>query len=224
MATSALSEIESQFAKLPAEVELSLERLLHRLRAGLAGGRDAWESRAFRDSRRFRSVEGTQPHQVDMGGIFNQPSHKSVEHDQCSRRFFLATTMKLASFAVLFVLIVGCASNEAAKQEMRRDSEMESEKIFKAISYGSKSERHEAIGRLSNAFNTLTNRTPAQLKLIEMPDELTNAALSHPFKDNRLAKLWFKTVEVLIEELKTEERENAGTVLVHIAMAPWTAN
>ena len=54
-----------------------------------------------------------------------------------------------------------------------------------------------------------------------MLDELTNPALNHPFKDNGLAKLWFRTVEVLIDELKTEDREAAGTVLVHLARAPW---
>ena len=129
--------------------------------------------------------------------------------------------MKQASFALLFVLIVGCAWNEAAKPKMRGDTNWDGAEIFKAISDGSKSERHEAIASLSNAFATLTNRTPAQLELVEMPNRLINAALSHPFKDNGLAKLWFKTVDVLIDELKAEDREAAGTVLVHTARAPW---
>ncbi len=129
--------------------------------------------------------------------------------------------MKQASFALLVVLIVGCASNEALKPKMRGDANWDAEELFKAISDGSKSERHEAIENLSEAFTTLTNRTPAQLKLIELPDKLINAALNHPFEDNGLARLWFKTVEVLIDELKTEDREAAGTVLVHTARAPW---
>ena len=129
--------------------------------------------------------------------------------------------MKQASFALLFVLIVGCACNEAAKPKMRGDTNLDGEEIFKAISDGSKSERHEAIASLSNAFATLTNRTPAQLKLVEMPDKLINVALGHPFEHNGLAKLWFDTVEVLIDELRTEDREAAGIVLVHMARAPW---
>jgi len=45
MATSALSEIENRFAQLPTEAQLSLlERLVHRVRAGLAGSRDPWEA------------------------------------------------------------------------------------------------------------------------------------------------------------------------------------
>ena len=45
MATSALSEIESQFAQLPTEAQLSLlERLVHRVRTGLAGSPDTWEA------------------------------------------------------------------------------------------------------------------------------------------------------------------------------------
>ena len=129
--------------------------------------------------------------------------------------------MKQASIALLVVLIVGCASNEALKPKMGGDANWDAEELFKAISDGSKSERHEAIENLSKAFNTLTNRTPAQLKLVQMPDKLTNTALSHPFDDNGLAKLWFKTVEVLIDQLKTEDREAAGVALVHIVRAPW---
>ncbi len=45
MATPTVSEIENQFAQLPTEAQLSLlERLVHRVRAGLAGGRDTWEA------------------------------------------------------------------------------------------------------------------------------------------------------------------------------------
>jgi len=129
--------------------------------------------------------------------------------------------MKQASFALLFVLIVGCASNEALQPKLRGDANWDGEELFRAISDGSKSERHEAIESLGKAFTTLTNRTPAQLKLVEMPDKLINAALSQPSKDNSLAQLWFNTVEVLIDQLKTEDREAAGTVLVHTARAPW---
>ena len=129
--------------------------------------------------------------------------------------------MKQAGFALLIILIVGCASNEALKPKLRGDTNWDGEELFRAISDGGKSARHEAIESLSNAFTTLTNRIPAQLKLVELPDQLINAALSHPFKDNDLAKLWFKTVEVLIDELKTVDREAAGTVLVHTACAPW---
>ena len=45
MATSALSDIESQFAQLPTEAQLSLlERLVHRVSAGLTGSPDTWEA------------------------------------------------------------------------------------------------------------------------------------------------------------------------------------
>jgi len=45
MATSALSEIESQFAQLPTDTQLSLlERLVHRVHAGLARSRDTREA------------------------------------------------------------------------------------------------------------------------------------------------------------------------------------
>ena len=129
--------------------------------------------------------------------------------------------MKQASIALLVVLIVGCASNEALKPKLKGDANWDGEQLFKAISDGSKSERHEAIESLSKAFTTLTNRTPAQLKLVEIPGKVINAALSHPSKDNSLANLWFDTVEVLIDQLKTEDREAAGVALVHIACAPW---
>jgi hypothetical protein len=45
MAPPALHEIETQFAQLPTETQLSLlERLVHRVRAGLGPGRDSWEA------------------------------------------------------------------------------------------------------------------------------------------------------------------------------------
>ena len=45
MATSACHEIESQFAQLPTETQLSLlERLGHRVRAGLGNAHDSWEA------------------------------------------------------------------------------------------------------------------------------------------------------------------------------------
>lgn len=45
MATTALNEIESRFAQLSPEAQLSLlERLVHRVRAGLAGSRDIGEA------------------------------------------------------------------------------------------------------------------------------------------------------------------------------------
>jgi len=45
MATSALSEIESQFARLTPEAQLSLlERLVHRTRVAVSGRRDTWET------------------------------------------------------------------------------------------------------------------------------------------------------------------------------------
>ena len=43
MATPACHEIESQFAQLPTETQLNLlERLVHRVRAGLGTGHDSW--------------------------------------------------------------------------------------------------------------------------------------------------------------------------------------
>jgi hypothetical protein len=45
MATSACHEIESQFAQLPTETQLSLlERLVHRVRAGVSARHDSWET------------------------------------------------------------------------------------------------------------------------------------------------------------------------------------
>jgi hypothetical protein len=45
MATSACREIESQFAQLPTETQLSLlERLVHRVRAGVGARHDSWEA------------------------------------------------------------------------------------------------------------------------------------------------------------------------------------
>ncbi|MCI0533778.1 MAG: hypothetical protein L0Z50_00980 [Verrucomicrobiales bacterium] len=45
MATPALSEIESEFARLSPEAQLALvERLMHRARVATAGHRDAWEA------------------------------------------------------------------------------------------------------------------------------------------------------------------------------------
>ncbi len=45
MATPALSEIESQFARLSPEAQLTLlERLVHRARVAASGNRDTWEA------------------------------------------------------------------------------------------------------------------------------------------------------------------------------------
>ena len=45
MATPALSEIESEFARLSPEAQLNLlERLVHRARVAVAGRRDTWEA------------------------------------------------------------------------------------------------------------------------------------------------------------------------------------
>jgi hypothetical protein len=45
MATPALSEIESEFARLSPEAQLSLlERLVHRARLAVAGRQEAWEA------------------------------------------------------------------------------------------------------------------------------------------------------------------------------------
>ena len=45
MATPALSEIESEFARMSPEAQLSLlERLVHRTRVAVSGRRDTWEA------------------------------------------------------------------------------------------------------------------------------------------------------------------------------------
>ncbi len=45
MATSALSQIESEFARLSPEAQLNLlERLVHRARIAVSGRRDTWEA------------------------------------------------------------------------------------------------------------------------------------------------------------------------------------
>ncbi|HXP59437.1 MAG TPA: hypothetical protein VN829_03045 [Dongiaceae bacterium] len=45
MATPALSELESEFARLSPEAQLSLlERLVHRARLAACGRRDTWEA------------------------------------------------------------------------------------------------------------------------------------------------------------------------------------
>ncbi|MBI2927449.1 MAG: hypothetical protein HYY24_17270 [Verrucomicrobia bacterium] len=45
MATAALSEIESEFARLSPEAQLTLlERLVHRARVAVSGTRDTWEA------------------------------------------------------------------------------------------------------------------------------------------------------------------------------------
>lgn len=45
MAAPALSEIESEFARLSPEAQLSLlERLVHRARVAVSGHRDTWET------------------------------------------------------------------------------------------------------------------------------------------------------------------------------------
>jgi hypothetical protein len=45
MTASAISEIESQFAQLPPDVQLSvLERLVHQMRANLPAQESAWEA------------------------------------------------------------------------------------------------------------------------------------------------------------------------------------
>ncbi len=45
MATPGLNEIESEFARLSPEAQLSLlERLVHRVRVAVSGLRDTWEA------------------------------------------------------------------------------------------------------------------------------------------------------------------------------------
>lgn len=45
MATAALSDIESEFARLTPEAQLTLlERLVHRARIAASGRRDTWEA------------------------------------------------------------------------------------------------------------------------------------------------------------------------------------
>jgi hypothetical protein len=45
MAASPVNEIESQFARLPTEIQLSLlERLVHHLRQSLEAPRESWEA------------------------------------------------------------------------------------------------------------------------------------------------------------------------------------
>jgi hypothetical protein len=45
MAVSPVNEIENQFARLPAETQLSLlERLVHHLRQSLEAPRESWEA------------------------------------------------------------------------------------------------------------------------------------------------------------------------------------
>ena len=45
MATPVLSEIESEFARLSPEAQLSLlERLVHRTRVAVSGRRDTWDA------------------------------------------------------------------------------------------------------------------------------------------------------------------------------------
>jgi hypothetical protein len=45
MAVSPVNEIESQFAQLPTEIQLSLlERLAHRLRQNLKAPQESWEA------------------------------------------------------------------------------------------------------------------------------------------------------------------------------------
>jgi hypothetical protein len=46
MAVSPANEIENQFARLPAETQLSLlERLVHHLRQSLAAPQESWEAK-----------------------------------------------------------------------------------------------------------------------------------------------------------------------------------
>lgn len=101
---------------------------------------------------------------------------------------------------------------------------MNGEEIFRTISQGGAAERRKMISQLAVAYLNTTNRTQEQQRLIEAPITTINEALSHPFEGNRLAKLWFQTVDVLMEALRSDEREAAGNVLVHIARAPKPAD
>jgi hypothetical protein len=71
----------------------------------------------------------------------------------------------------------------------------------------------------------MTNRTPYQIKLNKMRDEFIINAASRPFDDNNsLAKLWFSTADVLINQLKTDQREEAGVVLRQLYVKPWPSD
>ena len=133
--------------------------------------------------------------------------------------------VKYINITILLIVlsVLGCTLNNS---KLKGDSTMEyanAEQLFKAISSGSRAQRNAAVEDLSNAYIS-TNRNSYQRKLVGMPNQLIVSALSHPYRGNAQAKLWFTTVEILIDELKTEERVPAGVALTHVGMAPFGTN
>ena len=133
---------------------------------------------------------------------------------------------QILGLTLLIVLLTSCISTRVDQSHLKGDTNMTGEELYRLICEGSKSERIMAINNLAEAF-IARNRTENDLELVKIPDLISNAALSHPFKDNSLANLWFKTSEVLIDELKTDnadEQRMVWVVLTQVARAPYNAN
>jgi hypothetical protein len=94
------------------------------------------------------------------------------------------------------------------------------EDLLKTICEGSTVERKRAIDLLADAYSS-TNRTPEKDRLV---GPLLGKVMSRPYNDNPLAKSWFSAVDILIDKLKTDEREKAGDILNHLIVTCWPIN
>lgn len=98
---------------------------------------------------------------------------------------------------------------------------MDAESLFKKISNGSRSERQQAIEICGEAY-CAKEPTRAEEELRKSTSDFKQSALSHPLKGNKKADLWFKTVEMLLDELKT----GRSVVQIHCMLSDlvWVAS
>jgi hypothetical protein len=131
----------------------------------------------------------------------------------------MAMSILKKSFAVLILAFLNYASNAS---QLKGDISVED--LLRAICQTNATERSQAIDILAEA-SLATNKTPYQLELNKTRDEFFVRAQSRPYDDNNpTAKLWFSSIDVLIEQLKTDHREHAGAVLRQLCLKPWPSS
>lgn len=130
-----------------------------------------------------------------------------------SRRFIVAMSKLTKLCMILILALLSYTSN---------GSELKSEEdLLRAICQGNATERSSAIKILADAY-TSTNATPQQKKIGKERNEFFAKAISQPYDDkNQSAKVWFSAVDVLIDKLKTDEKEQAGVILGNICINDW---
>jgi hypothetical protein len=116
----------------------------------------------------------------------------------------------------------GAVRELTVAEPLKGKSIMSAEDFLKTVSQGSTYEKKRVIDLLARAYKA-TNRTSEQEKFCEMPNQFFLKIMSQPYEKTPLAVLYFSGIEALIDQLKTDERENAGIALMLFTLRPWPA-